>query len=33
MLVMAGDTDTLELLAYEPQLDLDAMVQRISEAF
>jgi hypothetical protein len=32
-LVTAGDTDTLELLAYEAQLDLDATVQRISGAF
>jgi hypothetical protein len=28
-----GDTDTLEKLAYDAQLYLDATVQRISEAF
>jgi hypothetical protein len=32
-LTTAGDTDTLEKLAYDAQLDLDATVQRISGAF
>lgn len=31
--VVAGDADTLEKLAYEAQLDLDATIQRISGAF
>ena len=31
--VVAGDAETLEKLAYETQLDIDATIQRISGAF
>lgn len=31
--VVAGDTDLLEKLAHETQLDIDATIQRISGAF
>jgi hypothetical protein len=32
-MILAGDVETLEKLAYEAQLDMDATIQRISGAF